>query len=168
MDYLLKEKLFLLTVISASSWTRFSYPSEEGSTSSDMLEQTFVTRCKNCKTTIVTVTVLHCCWFWDRWYQLMQPKLRQIFHSHNVRVGRVLTDCWCLAIIKYLQNIQSDTPMRVEWRAITLQTVGGSSGSPSPMSSSTGGDAWVPECYLKKTSTEVWWDKDLVSFRISP
>jgi len=47
-------------------------------------------------------------------------------------------------------------------------TLGGSSGSSSPMSNSTGGDARAPGDVLKKQSSECWPDNDVFfSFRIS-
>ena len=47
------------------------------------------------------------------------------------------------------------------------KTAGGPSGSSSPVSNSTGDDARVPENDLNKSSTEVWRDTKLFSFRIS-
>jgi len=51
---------------------------------------------------------------------------------------------------------------------ISAWNVGVSCGLSSPVSNGAGGDARVSECYLNKSSTEVWRDKDLFSsFRIS-
>ena len=112
-------------------------------------------------------------WFWDRRRQ---------------QTTYVETDFPMNAMLKWggwLQTIYFDQEKKRysylrkftgnEMSKMTIQggggpswSVGGSSGSSSPMSNNTGGDARVPEDDVNKSSTEVCRDKELFfSFRIS-
>jgi hypothetical protein len=83
-----------------------------------------------------------------------------------VEGGSILSILTKRECIRTLEKIYK--PYEIGQRNNNSKTLDGSSGSLSPMSNNTGGDARVPQGELKKSRTEVWREKYLFfTFRIS-
>jgi hypothetical protein len=99
----------------------------------------------------------------------------RFFHKHNVETGMVVPDnVWTkknnlFTLTKYLKKkYEIWQKMGIEKRSISSWNAGRSFVSPSPASSNTGGNAWVPEDDLNESNIEIWQDNDLFhSFIIS-